>query len=97
MILWLTTLSDASIDRILATPALIWRVIAPDDPDIFANALQGEGKQGFLARVFGKRRATPDISDSTDLTLAEKECSTTDLEKAWHGIHFLHTGSDWGG
>ncbi|MCP4600899.1 MAG: YfbM family protein [Proteobacteria bacterium] len=95
MILGLSTLSDASIGCVLATPALIWCVVAPDDPNIFAEALGSPGKQGFFARLFGKKSLEP--VSAPELELAEEEVSDTDLDKAWHGIHFLLTGSDWEG
>jgi hypothetical protein len=95
MILGLSTLSDTSIDRVLATPPLIWRIIAPDDPEILAEALDNPGKPGFFARLFGKRSSEPE--PTPELDLAEGEVLNIDLDKAWHGIHFLLTGSDWEG
>ena len=38
MILGLVTLGDTNISRVLADPPLIWKVIAPDDPEIYAQA-----------------------------------------------------------
>jgi len=93
MILGLDTLSDASIDRVLETPALIWRVVEPDDPDVLAEALRGPGKRGFFARLFGKKPPEP----APELELTEGEMVGTDLDKAWHGIHFLLTASAWEG
>ena len=31
MILGLSTLADSTIDKVLETPVLIWRIVAPDD------------------------------------------------------------------
>ncbi|MEW6710245.1 MAG: YfbM family protein [Candidatus Riflebacteria bacterium] len=95
MILVLTTLSDESIDRVLETPALIWRVISPDDPEILAEALGKSGKKGFFARLFGGKSSEPERRP--ELKLAKDEIMDTDLDKAWHGIHFMLTGSDWEG
>lgn len=95
MILGLSTLSDGSIDSILATPALIWRVVAPGDPNILAEALGIPAKQSFIARLFGKAASPP--VPPPELEFADGEVSDTDLDKAWHGIHFLLTGSDWEG
>lgn len=94
MIIGLSTLSDGSIDSVLATPALIWRVVAPDDPDILAEMIGRPAKQGFFARLFGKAASPP---PPPSLDFADGELSDTDLDKAWHGIHFLLTGSDWEG
>jgi hypothetical protein len=94
MILGLNTLSDGSIDSVLAKPALIWRVVAPDDRHVHAEALGSPARQGFFARLFRKAASAP---PPPALALADGEVSDTDLDKAWHGIHFLLTGSDWGG
>jgi hypothetical protein len=40
MILGMVTLGDANIPLLLADPPLVWRVIAPDDPDAYENARQ---------------------------------------------------------
>jgi hypothetical protein len=96
MILGLDALSDDSIDRILACPPLIWRVVAPDDPEAYAEALANRGKQGFFARIFGRKKESKRVV-VPDLLLGEEEFVHAYLDKAWHGLHFLFTGSDWGG
>lgn len=93
MICSLTTLSDNSIARILESPVLIWQVIAPDDPEMYTFALQQESKPGFLARLFGKE-VTRHSQDIPELQLEAGETYQIDLDKAWHGLHFLFTGSD---
>lgn len=95
MILGLSTLSDTSIDRVLATPALIWRIVAPDDPDILAEALGSSKKKGFFARLFRLTSSPRGAAPAFDL--ADGEVTDTDLDKAWHGLHFLFTGSEWEG
>ena len=96
MILGLSTVVDSTIDKLLDTPALIWRILTPDDHDGVA-ARSAEHKQGFFARLFRKKethRVTPAVPE---LRLADGERNEADLDKAWHGIHYLLTGSDWGG
>ena len=91
MVLCLTTLSDDSIDKVLATPVLIWRVIAPDETDFIDRPV----RQGFFSRLFGKK--PPKVEPVPKLELEDGEVLDTDLDKAWYGIHFLLTGSDWEG
>jgi hypothetical protein len=90
MCLGLYTLSDDSIRKILADPPLIWKVVAPDDPDAYETARK-EAAGTFLQKLFGKKSSPP---ESTTLQLGEGECSNTDLDKAWHGIHYLLTSSE---
>lgn len=91
MVLGLVTLADGNIERILRDPPLVWRVIAPDDPEPYRQAR----KSGVLGRLFGRGRAADGTAD--EITLGDGEGIETDLDKAWHGIHFLLTGSAYGG
>jgi hypothetical protein len=91
MILSLAAVSDVTIDRLHAHPALVWRVIAPEDAEALAAATASG--PGWLAQLFG--RATP--APLPLLTLVEGEGAMTDLDKAWHGIHYLLTGTAWEG
>jgi len=91
MMLSLAAVSDATIERLHAHPALVWRVIAPDDAEAMAAATASP--PGLLARLFGRAEPAPLPS----LTLAEGEGATTDIDKAWHGIHYLLTGTAWEG
>ena len=87
MILGLVTLGDRNIERLLRDPPLVWRVIAPVDPDAYRQAR----KSLFLGRLLGRGRAGDDRSG--DIALADGEGIATDLDKAWHGIHVLLTGT----
>jgi hypothetical protein len=94
MVLGLTTLSDANIERVLSDPPLIWRIVAPDDPDVYEQARRAQAGTSLFRQLFGsKKPATPDA----DLTLSEGEGLDTDLDKSWHGIHYLLTGTSSGG
>jgi hypothetical protein len=95
MILGLSTAADATIDKLLETPALVWRILTPDDPGVTARS--AERNQGFFARLFRKKETYPVAPQAPDLQLADGERNEADLDKAWHGIHYLLTGSDWGG
>jgi hypothetical protein len=97
MILGLSTLGDANIARVLADPPLVWRVIAPDDPEPYENARQQRAKPSFLGRLFGRAPAAEAGTSGDDFALADGEGESTDLDKAWHGIHYLLTGTAWEG
>lgn len=81
MVLGMTTLGDDNIRRVLADPPLVWKVVAPDDPEIYEEARSDEGSDGT----------------GVDLAFEEAEMVSLDLDKAWHGLHFLLTGSAWEG
>lgn len=91
MILGLCTLSDKNIERLIADPPLIWKVLAADDPDAYAQA-RHEPPPGLLSKIFGRKK-----SHVTDFSLADGEGACIDLDKAWHGIHYLLTGTAWEG
>lgn len=81
--------TDEQIAQLLADPRLIEPFV--HGPEYAAPPPR---KVGFLARLLGadpeeppeKVELPPDWSDEQ-----------TDVDKAWHGIHFLLTGTDWEG
>lgn len=81
MVLTLFQASDATVDRILSDPPLIWTLVAPDEPELYEDARATS--QGVMSRLFGKR------SPAAALVLAPDEVELADLDKAWDGIHFL--------
>jgi len=85
MILGLTALSDENVRKVLIDPPLIWKIVAPDDPDIYEDARREEPRTSLLGRIINARREPQTLSDDGDPL-------TTDLDKAWHGIHYLLTG-----
>jgi hypothetical protein len=94
MCLALCTLSDENVRRVLADPPLIWKVIAPDDPEAYENSRK-ENPPGFLRKLF--RIGKKDEIQHTELSLADGEGADTDLDKAWHGIHYMLTQTAWEG
>ena len=84
--------SDDNLDRILAKPPLIWRLIAPDDPEIYVQTISEAAKSGFLQRAF-KRTRTDEAVSVPDLNLVDGEQVDGDLDKSWHGIHFCLNGT----
>lgn len=92
MILGLTALSDASLDRLRRDPPLVWKVLSPDDPSMIEQ--ERSRSRGFLARLFG-RGAPPGAADN--FAVPDGEGAGMDLDKAWHGLHYLFTGTAWEG
>ena len=81
MYLSICTLSDGNVQKVLSDPPLVWKVIAPDDPEAYEEARNEGG----------------DPSPPVQFDLVEGEVADTHLDKAWHGIHYLLTQSAWGG
>jgi hypothetical protein len=100
MILGLVAVGDADIDRLLADPVLVWRVVSPDNPELYQQARKAAAQPSFFGRLFRGNKA-PAPADggpgAADLAFDAAEGLRTDLEKSWHGIHYLLTGTAWEG
>lgn len=98
MCLVLTAVSDATLARLHADPPLVWKVLAPDDPEPYAAARAEERPGvGCLGRLLGLGPPDPPPPEVAPLELGPGEGESVDLDKAWHGIHFLLTGTAWEG
>lgn len=94
----LQTLSDANLRRVLADPPLLWAVMAPEDPDMLAEArARAAPRRGLLGWLLGRPAPAPAPVDETPLQFVDGELADCDLDKAWHGIHYLLTGRAEGG
>ena len=89
MCLGLVACSDGTIARVRKQPALVWRLIAPHDAETIAAA---NARPGWFARWFGAGRHAG-AGELPGLLLSAGEGEATDLDKAWHGLHWLLTGS----
>ncbi|QDU76482.1 hypothetical protein Pan97_35320 [Bremerella volcania] len=79
-------LEDEDLEAIIHEPRrvhLLW-----DD------SIPPRRQPSWLARLFGAKLHPETEVDSWQLS---KPVSETDVDKAWHGIHFLLTGTDWEG
>src|SRR5262245_45517725 len=96
----LRTLSDATIDRLIADPRLA-RVVLMDDEDEIEEVL-GElqpaafsRKGGWLTRLLGGPAASapagPLPTDAHQIGRGENEGICGDVDKAWDAINFLLT------
>ena len=89
------TLSDTNIQKLLANPPLVWRVVEPDEPAPYLEAVKARQKPGFVGKILGRLGVTGATEVPTMDYIAE-EGAEEDLDKSWHGIHYLMTGSVWG-
>lgn len=96
MIFCLATASDDTIAKVHNDPRLIYRAIYNDDPEIYEELLAPPKKPGFLARLFGAKEVDAPPPPPA-IEFPSEDFQDYDLDKAWHGIHFLLTGSDWEG
>ena len=86
---------NVTLQRLLTDPPLVWRLIAPDEPEMYEEA-RAEAERGvsrFVSRLFGGKPKQPAAADEGPLQLSEGEGLVADLDKAWHGLHFLLTGT----
>ncbi len=97
MILVLNVLSEENIEKVTADPPLVWKVLAPDDGDIYEEARleRTKRKVGFFGRLFGKKAGVEErVSFDGQFELSEGELANTDLDKAWSGINFMLNEGD---
>ncbi len=87
MCLALHSVSDENIKNILESPPLVWRLIAPDDPEIYLEAVKENSKPGFFGKFFGSSDAQ-DSKEIPYLKYVEGENIEDDLDKSWQGIHY---------
>jgi hypothetical protein len=88
MVLVMQTVGDDNIEKILETPALVHQVTSMGD--VSALVVEQPGP-GAFARLLGAKAPPPIKLDK--LEFAEGECADFDLDKSWHGIHYLLTGT----
>ena len=92
----LLTISDNNIDELLHNPPLIWRILAPDSQDLYLNAINDKNHKSLLTRWFHKNDAAV-VTEAPNLEFIEGEGIDVELDKSWHGIHYLLTKSAWSG
>lgn len=93
MCLALHSVSDRNLEKILESPPLIWRLIAPDDPEIYLESAN-ENKKGFLSSIFSKKN-NESSQVIPDLEYIEGENVDDDLDKSWQGIHYCLNKTDY--
>ncbi len=87
--------SEATLRRIHADPLLVLQVMGNEE-ELERERQKAQKAPGLVGRLFGKKAPAP-LPPTEPLVLAEGESEVTDLDKAWHGVHWLLTGSVWEG
>ena len=87
--------SEATIRRIHADPPLVLQVLGNEE-ELELERKKAVKGPGLIGRLLG-RKPPPPPPPVEPLVLAEGEGEITDLDKAWHGAHWLFTGSVWEG
>ncbi|MDM7921537.1 MAG: YfbM family protein [Pyrinomonadaceae bacterium] len=93
MVLGLVSIDGEGLSKVIADPPLIWRVIAPDVPDYYNEARGIKQNTSWFARLFGGGQSEPQPESAPMIEPIED----IDLDKAWHGIHYLLTKTAWAG
>ena len=95
MITALHSISDENRERILNDPPMVLLFYSPEDPEFYLEEVKRKNKVGFFQRLFDKKSPKAKI-EIPELNLQEWENTAIDLDKAWHGIHYCLTKTDWG-
>ncbi len=90
------TLSDENVEKLLRHPPLIWRLVEPDNPDFYLEATGANKKPGLVGKLLGKV-GVKNATKIPEFELMDAEGAEEDLDKSWHGIHYLMTGRAWEG
>jgi hypothetical protein len=77
--------SDDKIASAIADPPLVWRILEPENPDLYLREIGQLRKPGLLARLFGagESRSGP----VPDFDFSEAESLEADLDKSWDGLN----------
>ncbi|MBA4147556.1 MAG: YfbM family protein [Verrucomicrobia bacterium] len=78
-------LKDEDLEAIVKAPKRIHRLWSKPPPP---------KEPSFLGRLFGAQKQSPADQDQWE---PSDKPTAFDVDKAWQGIHFLLTGSDWEG
>lgn len=89
MIFMMRQASDTTVATLLAHPLLIQQFLGGELPP-------PAKPPGFFARIFGLAKETDSSVPAPSLP-TETDLEDGDLDKAWHGLHFLLSGSEWEG
>ena len=85
MVLGLVSVDDDTISKVLADPPQIWKVIAPDDWQSY-EARGDRTMESWLSRFLGRRKRPASFEPNLGPPVED-----IDLDKSWHGIHYLLT------
>lgn len=93
MVLGLAATDDKTIGKLLSDPPLILKFLASYDPAMYEEARRDQRGGWLFAKIFGKKAKDPPVKVA-EIPLPVEEM---DLDKSWHGIHYLLTKTAWEG
>lgn len=82
----LIAVDDNSLLKTLADPPLVWKLVDPDDEEIYNEEPSASSPMSWFSRLFGKK-----VKPKEPVAEVSKPEELMDLDKSWHGIHFLLT------
>ncbi len=95
MVCEFTTISDDTIELVRQHPLLLLKLTCGEEFFEELAAERQSPRRSFFAKLFGKKCKEP--VPLPEYTPGMDEGLQSDIDKAWHGIHFLLTGSAWEG
>ena len=86
--------SDEEIKALLAEPSRVSEFLYGES----AVSVSGRAKRGgFFQRLFGGREVVSITAAADPQQASADPADELDVDKAWHGLHFLFTGDAWSG
>ena len=90
--------SDEEIDALVAEPsAVIQFLYGHDDAERTVLVSRRPKRGGFLQRLFGGNEIVSLTASDEPGPRSVDPADELDIDKAWHGLHFLLAGEAWGG
>ncbi|HEG43813.1 MAG TPA: DUF1877 family protein [Phycisphaerales bacterium] len=91
MVCSLISISNETINLVRQHPLLVMKLICCEEEFEEMVAHRQPSGCGFFAKLFGRK--TKESTPLPEYTPGGNEGLNCELDKAWHGIHFLLTGS----
>ena len=91
---------DDDIAMLVADPSRVFEFLyGPESGESGVRVVSRDrGVGGFFRRLFGGEEVTVVVADGPAPAQAHAESDDElDVDKAWHGLHFLFTGTAWEG
>jgi Domain of unknown function (DUF1877) len=89
--------SAADCERLRAEPEAVREFLYPEGSAPPVVEAREKGLAGWILRLFGVKVTQVDPSWVPPERTAPDDGSELDLEKAWHGLHYIFTGTAWEG
>jgi Domain of unknown function (DUF1877) len=90
--------SDEEINALLAEPSRIFEFLYGDEyAECAVSVTRRPNGRGFFQRLFGATEIVSLAAADEPSRAALDPADELDVDKAWHGLHFLFTGDAWSG